>query len=79
MHDAKKSIDYPVQQYAKIEDNYHLANKKALFLNMKNYYEAQNKDPFYHLPVTFHVKQGVNDPEFVKFKEYYDEMEQATT
>jgi len=35
--------------------------------------------PFYHLPLTFHVKQGVNDPEFVKFKEYYDEMEQATT
>ena len=39
---------------------------------MKNYYKAMNQDPFIHLPVTFHVKQGVNDPEFANFKNYYD-------
>ena len=26
--------------YNKIEDNFHMNNKKALYLNMKNYYEA---------------------------------------
>lgn len=26
--------------YGKIENNFHLSNKKALFLNMKSYYEA---------------------------------------
>ena len=29
-----------VKIYNKLEDNYHLSNKKALFLNMRNYYEA---------------------------------------
>ena len=28
------------KMYNKIEDNFHLNNKKALYINMKNYYEA---------------------------------------
>ena len=28
--------------YGKVENNYHLSNKKALFANMKLYYEALN-------------------------------------
>jgi hypothetical protein len=75
MSEGKKSIEFPVQLYGKIEDNYHLANKKALFLNMKNYYEAMNKDPFTHLPVTFHIKNGVNDAEFANFKAYFDSQD----
>lgn len=54
--------------YNKIEDNFHLNNKKALFLNMKNYYEALEQEVFDNLPVTFHVKSGLSDPEFEKFK-----------
>lgn len=38
---------------------------------MKNYYEAMNKDVFSAVPVTFHVKEGLEDPEFTKFKSYY--------
>lgn len=53
--------------YNKIEDNFHLNNKKALYLNMKNYYEAMDEDVFANLPLTFHVKAGLNDPEFLKF------------
>ena len=26
--------------YNRIEDNFHVNNKKALFINMKNYYDA---------------------------------------
>lgn len=54
--------------YNKIEENYHLSNKKALFLNLKLYYEAINKDPFDSLPMTFHIKTGLDDPEFLRFK-----------
>lgn len=42
-------------------------NKKALYLNMKNYYEALDQDVFDNLPLTFHIKNGVSDPEFLKF------------
>ena len=62
---------YPVKMANKIEDNYHLCNKKALFVNMKNYYEAIGEDPFDALPVTFHVKEGLDDPNYLAFKQYY--------
>jgi hypothetical protein len=29
-----------LRMYGKVENNYHLSNKKALFANMKLYYEA---------------------------------------
>lgn len=62
--------------YNKIEDNFHVNNKKALFLNMKNYYEAMNMDVFENIPLTFHVKTGLDDPEFQRFKHYYHKYEE---
>lgn len=64
---------YPVKLANKIEDNFHLTNKKALFVNMKNYYEAIGEDPFAALPVTFHIKEGLDDPNFIAFKQYYED------
>ena len=61
----------PTKLYNKLEDNYHLSNKKALFINMRNYYESLNEDPFNYIPMTFHVKTGLSDPEFLRFKAYY--------
>ncbi len=53
--------------YSKLEDNFHLANKKALFLNLKTYYEGLGVDPFeVAIPLTFHIKQQ-SDPEFLRF------------
>ena len=49
-----------------------MANKKALLLNMKNYYEALGENVFDTLPITFHIKGGIDDPEFTKFKAYYE-------
>ena len=43
---------------------------------MKNYYEAMNEDVFNYLPLTFHLKEGVNDPEYDKFKERYKHFQQ---
>jgi hypothetical protein len=59
-----KLESYPYRLYNKIEDNFHLSNKKALLINMKHYYEAIGEDPFNALPVTFHIKEGLDDPEF---------------
>jgi hypothetical protein len=30
-----------------------------------------NKDVFNAVPMTFHVKEGLDDPEFLRFKAYY--------
>lgn len=54
---------FPTKMYNKIEDNFHLSNKKALFLNMRFYYEALGQDPFAVLPITFHVK-SLEDKQF---------------
>jgi len=42
---------------------------------MRNFYEAIGQNPFNHLPVTFHIKNGMADPEFTKFKAHYAEVE----
>ena len=62
-----------------MEDNFHLSNKKALFLNMRQYYDIQGLDVFQVLPVTFHIKNGDQDPEFAKFSEYYQAEEEKRT
>lgn len=62
--------------YNKVEDNFHMANKKALLLNMRNYYDALGQDVFDNLPVTFHIKNGLDDPEFTRFKAYYDKEDE---
>ena len=63
--------------YNKIEDNFHMANKKALLLNMTNYFESIGQNVFDSLPITFHIKNGLEDREFTKFKTYYDQEEEA--
>jgi tubulin---tyrosine ligase len=48
--------------YNRIDMNFHLSNKKALFINMKRYYECIGEDPFDTLPLTFHCEKGMEDP-----------------
>ena len=60
-----------------LENHFHLSNKKALFYNMKMYYESIGKDPFDYLPLTFHIKEGVDDPEFAKFVNRYKEEQES--
>lgn len=59
--------------YNRLEFNQHLNNKKALFINMRNYYTycCENEDVFNTLPLTFHIKTGQGDPEYIKFTRYY--------
>ena len=57
-----------------MEHNYHLSNKKALFWNMCQYYKTLGKDPFEHLPLTFHIEKGLIDKEFIHFRQYFFEL-----
>jgi hypothetical protein len=43
---------------------------------MKNYYEALGQNVFDNLPLTFHIKTGLEDLEFHKFKQYYYKNEE---
>ena len=54
-----------------LEGNAQLGNKKALYYNMKNYYNALNRDPFITIPLTYHIKMIKDDLEYKAFKEYY--------
>lgn len=67
------SNDFKV--YAKLENNFHLSNKCALFYNMKRYYEALGRDPFDVIPLTFHIKKATDDPEFHRFLSVFKEIE----
>ena len=58
-HTAHNVITYNHQ-----ENNFHLSNKKAIYYNMKCYYEALGQNPFDNLPLTFHIKEGDSDKEF---------------
>lgn len=58
--------------YSKLEDNFHLSNKKALFFNMCQYYKLIGKEPFEILPLTFHIEHGLEDHEYEKFKQYFN-------
>ena len=48
-----------------------MSNKKAIYYNMKVYYDAIGHEYHHHLPVTFHIKEGLNDPAFLKFEQMY--------
>lgn len=54
-----------------LEDNWNLGNKKALFYNMRRYYQATNQDYFDYMPVTFHIQNGSQDKEYAKLVAYY--------
>ena len=45
-----------------LEVHFHLSNKKALFYNMRSYYQSLKLNVFNYLPLTFHIK-GSDDTE----------------
>ena len=55
------------RMYNRLEDNFHLSNKKALFMNLQHYYRLLKMDPFeVAIPLTFHIK-SVGDASFKDF------------
>jgi hypothetical protein len=45
-----------------LEQNYFIGNKKALYYNMKKFYQLQGLNVFEALPLTFHIIKGIDDP-----------------
>lgn len=62
--------------YAKMEANYHLSNKFALFFRISKYYKSIERDPFDVLPLTFHITKGTADQVFYKFVQVFREQEE---
>lgn len=62
--------------YAKMEANYHLSNKFALFFHMSKYYKSIERDPFDVLPLTFHITKGTTDSVYFKFIAVFRQLEE---
>jgi len=58
-----------------MERQYHLSNKKAMLINMKRYYKAIGRNEEEVLPLTFHIKDGITDSEFLKFASYFEQYQ----
>jgi hypothetical protein len=66
-------IPQDLKVHNRVDLNFMLSNKKALYYNLKNYYMAVGDDPFAYIPVTFHVTSE-SDSEFSSFLEYYSRL-----
>lgn len=44
-----------------------LGNKKAMFYCLREYYTLTNKNIFDIVPLTFHIQNGVKDPQYKLF------------
>ena len=62
-----------LKMYNKIEGSSSLSNKKSLFFNLMEYYQRIGVDPYLTLPLTFHIKDGLNSPSFNEFKQEYEQ------
>ena len=58
-----------------LEFNWNLGNKKAMFYNLRRYYELIGKNPFDFIPLTFHIQKGSDDKEYRKFVKFYRQRE----
>jgi tubulin--tyrosine ligase len=47
-----------------------IGNKKALYKTMSIYYQLSKKSSRF-LPMTYHVQNGLEDPEYIKFLSEY--------
>lgn len=59
-----------------LECNYYIGNKKAMFYNLRQYYGLVGKDVFDYLPLTFHIKKGLDDKDYKNFVKYFRKREQ---
>ena len=86
LYKIKNSLSYTVlntieiqainsKLYNKLEFNQHIANKKGLYKNLKIYYQILGKNVFDCHPITFHIINGEEDPEFSNFYESFAKFE----
>ncbi|CAD8097268.1 unnamed protein product [Paramecium sonneborni] len=62
-----------------IDKNYHLGNKKAMYHNLKKYYELTKQDLNQIIPKTFHIQKGARDKTYLQFLEFYKKQPKGST
>jgi len=62
---------FAIKMHNHLENNGQLHNKKSMFMNLRTYCEAIKENVYDYVPLTFHIKDSHQDPEFAKFLEYY--------
>eukprot|EP00347_Sterkiella_histriomuscorum_P018082 403346857 len=82
----QKHIDYlkknkgdQLRLYNRLDDNFHLSNKKALFQNIANYYKSKGLDPFeIAIPLSFHIRSldQQKDEEYKRFLFEFQKLKQ---
>jgi Tubulin-tyrosine ligase family len=63
-----------IRIHNRLECNYHLSDKKYLYLNMKKYYSAINENVFDYLPLTFHIEKAEDDINFMEFIKVFENL-----
>mmetsp|Transcript_21579 Transcript_21579/g.24433 ORF Transcript_21579/g.24433 Transcript_21579/m.24433 type:complete len:443 (-) Transcript_21579:953-2281(-) len=76
--DDEDEIVYPKRSHNHVDNHIHISNKKALYMNMRLYYQQQGWDVFEILPLTYHIQDGTHDPEYHKFLKVYKELARKT-
>ena len=50
-----------------------------MFWNVTEYYKSIGKDPWDALPITFHIDNGLEDPEYFKFLDFHADLDKEIT
>jgi hypothetical protein len=67
---TKEIFSNEVKLTSRLEHNYQISNKKALFQNLREYLGDK---VFTFVPQTFHITDGPSDPKFAEFERFREE------
>jgi hypothetical protein len=75
-HLRRHNTDGTLKIYNRVEHNFHLSNKKALFRNIVRYYRHRDLDPFeVAIPLTFHIRRvGSSDSDYLAFIKVFNDL-----
>jgi tubulin--tyrosine ligase len=62
----------PTRIVNKIHNNLHLVKKAVLFDNLVGYYKMTGENADDNIPLTFTIKDGINDLGFNSFKQFFN-------
>ncbi len=75
------STDVGIRIYNRLENNFHLSNKKALFRNIVRYYNHRDQNPYdLAIPLTFHIREYKStDLDYMNFIRAFNELKLKQT
>lgn len=65
---GSNTVNFPkTKLHNHLINSYLIGNKKALFQTMSDYYTKIGDNVFNYLPLTFHISNGIEDDNYLKF------------